>query len=136
MQIDISSVDELAEVAKAILTNHPSKTVFLFNGDMGAGKTTLIKELCQALEVEDDVSSPTFGFVNEYRSAQGSVFHFDFYRLENSEEAYAMGAEEYFFSGSYCFVEWPDLIKEFLPEQEKCLTIDIFVTEEGRSISF
>ena len=91
--------------------------VWLFYGEMGAGKTTLIKALCQAWEVEDTVSSPTFALVNEYRTSKGQVvYHFDFYRIEDEEEATDIGLEEYFYSQRYCLVEWPTKIRNLLPE--------------------
>src|SRR5690606_40802538 len=89
--------------------------IFLFYGNMGAGKTTLINALCRALNVQDHTSSPTFSIVNEYASPHGSLYHFDFYRLKNETEAFDMGYEEYFYSGNYCFVEWPDKIANLLP---------------------
>lgn len=136
MEIKISSINELPLVAKNILEEHPDKKIFLFNAKMGAGKTTLIKELCRAVGVIDAPSSPTFSIVNEYHSKQGPVYHFDFYRLEDTQEAFDMGAEEYFFSGNYCFIEWPEIINNLLPAEDKCVSIDIFVTSDGRSITF
>jgi len=91
--------------------------VLLFKGSMGAGKTTFIKTICKVLDIEDEVSSPTFSIVNEYHSpVKGAVFHFDFYRLEDEEEAYDLGYEEYLFSGQICLVEWPEKISNLLPQ--------------------
>ncbi|MFT6747572.1 MAG: tRNA threonylcarbamoyladenosine biosynthesis protein TsaE [Glaciecola sp.] len=136
MKISINSLDELPEVAKLILKTHPDKKVFLFNGQMGAGKTTLIKELCCQLGVSDSISSPTFSIVNEYRGRNSPVYHFDFYRIKHVAEAYDMGAEEYFFSDNYCFIEWPEKISNLLPASDKCVSIDIFVKEQTRSFTF
>lgn len=136
MKINISSTSELPKVAEAILKQHPDTRIFLVNGPMGAGKTTLIKVLCEQLGVSDHVQSPTFSLVNEYDSPNGSVFHFDFYRLESAQQAFDIGAEDYFFSGSYCFIEWPDLITNLLPSTNKYATIDIFVAPNYRTFQF
>lgn len=101
-----------------MLTTFEEERFFAFFGKMGVGKTTLIKEMCEVLGVEDVVCSPTFAIVNEYSTAQGeSVFHFDFYRLKSISEAYDIGYEEYFYSGCYCFTEWTEKIEELLPER-------------------
>jgi tRNA threonylcarbamoyladenosine biosynthesis protein TsaE len=93
-------------------------TIWLFVGEMGAGKTTTIKAMCQALEVNDEVNSPTFSIVNEYFSNKiGTIYHFDCYRLKNPEEAHQIGIEDYFYSGYHCFVEWPQKVEELLPDQ-------------------
>jgi tRNA threonylcarbamoyladenosine biosynthesis protein TsaE len=92
---------------------------------MGAGKTTLIKELCKQLQVTDQAASPTFSIVNEYHSPQGNVYHFDFYRLKEEQEALDLGYEEYFFSGNYCFIEWPEKIPNLLPEEVVSVTIEL-----------
>ena len=117
MKIEIHSVDELAEVARKLLGEFPDERFFAFFGKMGVGKTTLIKEICAALGVEDNVCSPTFAIVNEYSDREGEpVYHFDFYRLKSVAEAYDIGYEEYFYSGCYCFTEWTEKIEELLPE--------------------
>ncbi len=108
---------DMKNVAKAILTDFPDCRVFALFGRMGAGKTVLIQHFCKVLGVDDVVNSPTFSIVNEYTDAEGEpVFHFDFYRMEKTEEAYDIGYEEYIYSGNYCFLEWPEKISELLPE--------------------
>ncbi len=100
-----------------MLGEYPEERFFAFFGKMGVGKTTLIKELCAALGVKDNVCSPTFAIVNEYSDREGEpVYHFDFYRLKTVAEAYDIGYEEYFYSGCYCFTEWTEKIEELLPE--------------------
>ena len=92
--------------------------IWLFVGEMGAGKTTTIKNICEQLEVRDEVSSPTFSIVNEYLSPQkGVIYHFDCYRIEDEDEAFEIGIEDYFYSGNLCFIEWPQKIESFIPEQ-------------------
>lgn len=117
MQIKINSTEELKQVAHELLAFANGKKFFIFEGDMAAGKTTFIKSLCEALGVEDVVSSPTFSIVNEYESNNGPVYHFDFYRLKSQQEAYDIGYEEYFYSGNYCLVEWPSKVEDLLPEE-------------------
>jgi len=92
---------------------------------MGAGKTTFVKHLCKQLNVQDSTSSPTFSIVNEYESPAGPVYHFDFYRIKDEQEAFDFGYEEYFYSGAYCFVEWPEKIPNLLPEEAKEIHISI-----------
>ncbi len=134
MELCISSVNELAKAAENILDFAGEERVFLFFGEMGAGKTTLIKELCQVLGVTDTASSPTFSIVNEYNSANGVVFHFDFYRLKDETEALDLGYEDYFYSGNYCFIEWPEKIPNLIPN--KSVTVKISVNDhEERIIS-
>jgi tRNA threonylcarbamoyladenosine biosynthesis protein TsaE len=108
---DIQSIDD---IAKELLANTNHKTI-LFYGNMGAGKTTLIRALVKALGGFDDVSSPTFSIVNEYKVANDKVFHFDFYRIENETEVLDIGIEEYFYSGHWNFIEWPEKITGILP---------------------
>ena len=128
MEFNISSAEELAGVAEQVLKFAGNERVFLFYGDMGAGKTTFIKQLCSVLGVVDATSSPTFSIVNEYSSPSGSVFHFDFYRLKRESEAMDLGYEDYFYSGNYCFIEWPEKIPNLLPNN--FIKIEIKVTGE------
>ncbi|MFV0248558.1 MAG: tRNA (adenosine(37)-N6)-threonylcarbamoyltransferase complex ATPase subunit type 1 TsaE [Tenacibaculum sp.] len=106
---------QLNLIAKKIIDNAKCK-VLLFYGELGVGKTSLIKQICQNLGVEDLVGSPTFSIINQYKTFDNQyVYHFDFYRIKNQEEAYDLGIEEYFYSGNWCFVEWPENIKNSLP---------------------
>ena len=118
LDIVIENIGQLPEVARKLLEGFPEERFFAFFGKMGVGKTTLIKELCAALGVEDNVCSPTFAIVNEYSTGDKEpVYHFDFYRLKSLSEAYDLGYEEYFYSGCYCFTEWTEKVEELLPEQ-------------------
>ncbi|MBO5181822.1 MAG: tRNA (adenosine(37)-N6)-threonylcarbamoyltransferase complex ATPase subunit type 1 TsaE [Paraprevotella sp.] len=117
MELKIASTEHLHEAAREFINNMGEGTVFAFYGQMGAGKTTFIKAICECLGVEDVINSPTFAIVNEYRSATGElIYHFDFYRIKKLEEVYDMGYEDYFYSGALCFIEWPELVEELLPE--------------------
>ena len=131
MEIRINSLAEINEAAKTFIENMGDGKVFAFYGKMGAGKTTFIKAICEELGVEDVITSPTFAIVNEYQSSTtgDSIFHFDFYRIKKLEEVYDMGYEDYFYGGSLCFLEWPELIDELLPEDAKKVTIE--ETENG-----
>ena len=116
--ISIRSEEELPEVAEALLDALGDRTVVALRGEMGAGKTTLIRAVAEALGVEDQVTSPTFALVNQYEGANGErLFHFDFYRIDDEREAFDLGYEEYFYSGDLCFVEWPEKIESLLPEE-------------------
>lgn len=116
-EITIQSLDQIQEAAHQFVSLMGDDTVFAFYGKMGAGKTTFIKAVCQELGVTDNVTSPTFAIVNEYRSETTGelIYHFDFYRIKKLEEVYDMGYEDYFYSGAVCFIEWPELIEELLP---------------------
>ena len=128
MEIKIKSLDNICEAAKAYLDGMGTGKVFAFYGKMGAGKTTFIKAICEELGVTDVITSPTFALVNEYTAADGSpIYHFDFYRIKKLDEVYDMGYEDYFYGGSLCFLEWPELIEEILPEDATKVTI----TEEA-----
>ena len=110
-------MDDLKRVAKEFLEFTGKDTIYALYGPMGVGKTTFVKAVAEQLGIEDDVNSPTFAIVNEYLTARGnSVFHFDFYRVKNVEEAMDFGYEEYFYSGNRCFIEWPEMIESLLPE--------------------
>lgn len=129
----INNLDALHDFAKNLVNNYPEDRIFIFDGPMGVGKTTLIRLVCKELGSTDNISSPTFSLVNEYESNRGSLYHFDFYRLENEEEAFDMGYEDYFFSGHYCFIEWPSKIPNLLPE--KAIVINMKLSEgEKREI--
>lgn len=135
MKIEISNIGQLPEVARNLLSSFPEERFFAFFGKMGVGKTTLIKELCAALGVEDNVCSPTFAIVNEYsrplNTGSEPIYHFDFYRLKSLAEAYDIGYEEYFYSGCYCFTEWTEKIEELLPEHYVRVDIE---EQEGHRI--
>lgn len=116
MTFKISHESELADIAEKLISFCGDERVVLFDGEMGAGKTTFIKEICNFLEVEDVTSSPTFGIVNEYFSPKvDAIYHFDMYRLEEEEEAYDIGIDEMLYSGNFCFIEWPERIENLLP---------------------
>lgn len=118
------SLNEIANVAELIVAANPNK-VILFNGDMGAGKTTFIKQLCKTLGVTDATSSPTFSLVNEYEAANNLlVYHFDFYRLKKETEALDMGVDDYLYSGNWCFIEWAENILNLIPEIHSIISIE------------
>jgi tRNA threonylcarbamoyladenosine biosynthesis protein TsaE len=123
MEISIQHIEDIREAARLFIDAMGEHTVFAFYGKMGAGKTTFIKAICEELGVCDVITSPTFAIVNEYTASDGPVYHFDFYRIKKLEEVYDMGFEDYFYSGSRCFVEWPELIEEVLPEDAVKVTI-------------
>ena len=126
----IFSLDEIRQVSKKILAEKPSK-VILFHGNMGVGKTTLIKALSKELGVNDATSSPTFSIVNEYEAEDNQkVYHFDMYRLKSEIEALDMGIEDYLYSGNWCFIEWAEKIPNLLPEDFS--TINMAITVEGK----
>jgi tRNA threonylcarbamoyladenosine biosynthesis protein TsaE len=121
----IFSIDQLEEVAQQIIANNPKK-VILFHGEMGVGKTTLIKQLCKTLGVTGATSSPTFSLVNEYEANDSQlVYHFDFYRLNKEEEALDMGVDDYLYSGNWCFIEWAEKIPNLIPEIHSVITISL-----------
>ena len=122
MKIDFS-LDQLEEVAQKIIAENPNK-VILFHGEMGVGKTTLIKQLCKTLGVVGTTSSPTFSLVNEYQITNNQiVYHFDFYRLNHEVEALDMGVDDYLYSGNWCFIEWAEKIPNLIPETHSVITI-------------
>jgi tRNA threonylcarbamoyladenosine biosynthesis protein TsaE len=125
MKIRIDNLENIHEAAKQFIENMGNGKVFAFYGSMGAGKTTFIKAICECLGVEDVITSPTFAIVNEYRSEASAelIYHFDFYRIKKLEEVYDMGYEDYFYSGALCFIEWPELIEEIMPQDATKVTI-------------
>ncbi|MCL1850286.1 MAG: tRNA (adenosine(37)-N6)-threonylcarbamoyltransferase complex ATPase subunit type 1 TsaE [Bacteroidetes bacterium] len=120
-----ATLNQLDELAKTILSTYPNRRIFSLNGEMGAGKTTLIKALCKCLGIQNIPSSPTFAIVNEYWTPQNEpVYHFDFYRIEKPEEAIAIGLFEYLESGHYCFMEWTENIETILDEEPVKIKIE------------
>jgi tRNA threonylcarbamoyladenosine biosynthesis protein TsaE len=135
MEITISNLDNIREAARQFIDNMDSRKVFAFYGKMGAGKTTFIKAICEELGVDDVITSPTFAIINEYSGKDDTIYHFDFYRIKKLEEVYDMGYEDYFYSGALCFIEWPELIEEVLPED--AVKVQITEKEDGtRAILF
>jgi len=136
MMIKINSIDRIQEAAREFVAQMGDNKVFAFYGKMGAGKTTFIKAICEELGVEDVVNSPTFAIVNEYTDGEGEpIFHFDFYRIKKESEAYDIGFEEYVYSGHLCFMEWPELIEDLLPEDT--VRVSIEELEDGsREVKF
>lgn len=131
MEIRIENIEHLASAARKFVDEMGENRVFAFYGKMGAGKTTFIKAICEAMGVKDVVASPTFAIVNEYADAEGQpVYHFDFYRIKNLREAYDIGCEEYFYSGYPCFIEWPEMVEELLPEDVVSVRIEVSGNEE------
>ncbi len=123
-EIKVSTLDDIAAAAKQFVALMGGRKVFALFGPMGVGKTTFVRAVCQELGVQDTVTSPTFAIVNEYRTAAAdSVYHFDFYRIKKVEEVYDMGYEDYFYSGAVCFLEWPELVEELLPEDVVRVTL-------------
>ena len=117
MEIKINDLEHIREAARQFINAMGDQHVFAFSGHMGAGKTTFIKAICEELGVDDVVTSPTFAIVNEYTAADGiPIYHFDFYRIKKLEEVYDMGYEDYFYGDGLCFIEWPEMMEELLPE--------------------
>ncbi|MDR2950494.1 MAG: tRNA (adenosine(37)-N6)-threonylcarbamoyltransferase complex ATPase subunit type 1 TsaE [Prevotella sp.] len=130
MNIKIESLDKIHEAAIEFIKVMGDNTVFAFHGEMGAGKTTFIKAICEKLGVSDTINSPTFAIINEYRSDSGElIYHFDFYRINKIEEAFDFGYEDYFYSGSLCFIEWPEKVESLLPNDT--VNVSIKVLEDG-----
>jgi tRNA threonylcarbamoyladenosine biosynthesis protein TsaE len=137
MNILIKTLEQLPDAAHRFVCEMGDNTVFAFYGNMGVGKTTFIKVLCEELGVTQIINSPTFAIVNEYRSEKTDelIYHFDFYRIKKLEEVYDMGYEDYFYSGALCFIEWPELVEELLPEN----TVKVSIEEQKdgiRNINF
>jgi tRNA threonylcarbamoyladenosine biosynthesis protein TsaE len=136
MTIEIPSINQLDEGARTFLDATSGKGIFAFYGDMGAGKTTFIKAVCEQMGIKDMINSPTFAIINEYSLPDGDpVYHFDFYRLKKAEEALNLGCEDYFASGHTCFIEWPEKIGNLLPEDS--VRVDITVLSDGtRTVTY
>lgn len=134
MKIVCKSEKELPGIARQLIAAYPKNRVFAFYGELGAGKTTFIKAICRELGVRDMVQSPTFAIISEYKRDFGDpVFHFDFYRINKLEEAFDIGYEEYFYSGYYCFIEWPERVEGLLPDD----VVKVSLTGTGdREIAF
>jgi len=125
------SIEEISRTAKIILSLNPSSKIFIFNGEMGSGKTTLIKAIMKELGYEGTVSSPTFSIINEYLNGD-KIYHFDFYRIKNTNELLDIGIDEYISSNNRCFVEWPNLITDILPDKHIELNIDIISSDDRK----
>lgn len=124
--ITINGIEDYPQAAREFVELLDKGRIFAFYGKMGSGKTTFIKSICEELGVEDSINSPTFAIVNEYEDRnQNTIYHFDFYRIKSIEEVYNMGYEEYFYGDAICFMEWPELIEELLPEE----AVKVFVQE-------
>ena len=114
---EAKSINDLSRIAEDILKEYETDRIFAFYGKMGSGKTTFIKEICKILGIEDNITSPSFAIINEYTDIENNkIYHFDFYRIESQEEAFDFGYEEYIFGSNYCFIEWPELIENLLPD--------------------
>lgn len=130
MQIQIASLSDIRLAAQSFIQMMEDHTVFAFYGEMGTGKTTFIKAICEELGVKDVINSPTFAIVNEYRSETDElIYHFDFYRINKIEEAFDFGYEDYFYCGALCFIEWPEKIDEILPND--CVSVHIITNSDG-----
>ena len=136
ISIVIKDIEHIREAAREFIQYIGDHRVFAFYGKMGAGKTTFVKAICEELGVEDVITSPTFAIINEYTQPDGApLFHFDFYRIKKLEEVYDMGYEDYFYSGALCFIEWPELIEEILPDD--AVRVSISEQEDGsRLVTF
>ena len=129
--IEIENLESYSAAAREFIGKMRERRIFAFYGNMGAGKTTFIKAVCQEMGVQDAINSPTFAIVNEYEDANSNtIYHFDFYRIKSIAEVYNMGYEEYLYSNAYCFIEWPELIEELLPEET--VKVSIEETPDGR----
>lgn len=126
MEIKIQDLEHIHEAAKEFIKAMGKDTIFAFYGEMGAGKTTFIKAICEELGVKDVITSPTFAIVNEYTDGHGNpIYHFDFYRIKKLDEVFDMGFEDYIDSGNICLMEWPELIEDILPEEARKVTITV-----------
>ena len=134
-QIKIDSLSELSEVAREIIDSLEGRTVVLFRGEMGAGKTTLISRIVEELGAEDNVTSPTFAIVNQYEGTECRIYHFDFYRINRLSEAMDIGLEDYLYSGCLCIMEWAENVEELLPEDTLHVTITVN-PDQSRTLSW
>ena len=142
ISIVIKDIEHIREAAREFIEHIGDRRVFAFYGKMGAGKTTFVKAICEELGVEDVITSPPFAIINEYTLTShlspltsSNIFHFDFYRIKKLEEVYDMGYEDYFYSGALCFIEWPELIEEILPDD--AVRVSIAEQEDGsRLVTF
>lgn len=133
IQLNAFALEDLPKIADQLLSAIGNHKIITFYGEMGAGKTTLIKQLCKTLKVTDTIQSPTFSIVNEYLTEDHQqIYHFDFYRIKEEEEALDFGVEEYFYSGNYCFIEWPEKIPNLIPE--KAVKVSITLTEDNKRL--
>lgn len=134
-KIEISSLDQIREAAAKFVKLMGEKKVYVFYGKMGAGKTTFIKAICEELGVTDVINSPTFAIINEYEDGKGQpIYHFDFYRINKEEEAFDFGYEDYFYSGNVCFIEWPEMVANLIPQD----AIEVHIEEKedgGREVT-
>jgi tRNA threonylcarbamoyladenosine biosynthesis protein TsaE len=131
----IYTEQQLPMVAKKILEQRDGRNIIAFYGELGAGKTTLINAICNILEVEDTVTSPSFAIINEYRSGQeGIIYHFDFYRIKDIIEAFDIGFEDYIYSGKFCFIEWAEKIESLLPEERMNIHIAVLNKNERKAV--
>ena len=125
MDIECKTINDLPAIARALLKKHKDKRIFALRGEMGAGKTTFMQAVAKELNSTDIASSPTFSIANEYVTLNnGLIYHFDFYRIKNIQEAINIGLEEYLYSGNYCFIEWAENIEELLPKE----TVNVYIT--------
>ncbi len=140
MTIHIKNIEQIRAAAREFVNKIDDRRIFAFYGNMGAGKTTFIKAVCEELGISDVITSPTFAIVNEYEMPSSplhlpsSVYHFDFYRIRRLEEVYDMGYEDYFYSGALCFIEWPELIEDLLPADAVKVTISV-LPDGSREVS-
>ncbi len=124
--VKITTLKAIGKAAKELIERFPQQRVFAFYGKMGAGKTTFIQAICRELGTHDNVTSPTFALINEYKTIKGdSIFHFDFYRIKEMEEAFDLGYEDYIYSGNYCLIEWPEKIEPLLPQEFVAVNIEV-----------
>lgn len=145
MEIRINDLEHIHDAAREFIAQIGTHRVFAFYGKMGAGKTTFVKAVCEVLGVDDVITSPTFAIVNEYEASSPSpfpatsfpsiIYHFDFYRIKRLEEVYDMGYEDYFYSGALCFIEWPELVEDLLPDDAVRVTIEE-LADGSRQVSF